>query len=70
MQAESMHRRFYSAPLSFCRIVGLDAHNAFRKVGTLCNSKVQLAKRRARSYRNTIYFLCGKMKFDYSLYFI
>ena len=39
------------------------------------NSKVQLAKRRARGYRNTdnfinmIYFLCGKMKFDYPLYF-
>lgn len=39
------------------------------------NSKVQLAKRRARGYRKTgnfinmIYFLCGKMKFDYPLYF-
>lgn len=39
------------------------------------NSKVQLAKRRARGYRNTgnfinmIYFLCGKLKFDYPLYF-
>jgi len=39
------------------------------------NSRVQLAKRRARGYRNTgnfinmIYFLCGKMKFDYPLYF-
>ena len=39
------------------------------------NSKVQLAKRRARGYRNTgnfinmIYFLCGKMEFDYPLYF-
>lgn len=39
------------------------------------NSKVQLAKRRARGYRNTknfinmIYFLCGKMKFDHPLYF-
>jgi transposase len=38
------------------------------------NSKVQLAKRRARGYRRTenfinmIYFLCGKMKFDYPLY--
>lgn len=38
------------------------------------NSKVQLAKRRARGYRNLdnfinmIYFLCGKMKFDYPLY--
>ena len=37
------------------------------------NSKVQLAKRRARGYRNTenfinmIYFLCGKLKFDYPL---
>jgi len=35
----------------------------------------QLAKRRARGYRNInnfinmIYFLCGKMKFDYPLYF-
>ena len=39
------------------------------------NSKVQLAKRRARGYRNTgnfinmIYFLCGKLKFDYPLQF-
>lgn len=39
------------------------------------NSKVQLAKRRARGYRNIknfinmIYFLCGKMKFTYPLYF-
>lgn len=39
------------------------------------NSKVQLAKRRARGYRNLnnfinmIYFLCGKLKFDYPLYF-
>ena len=39
------------------------------------NSKVQLAKRRARGYRNInnfinmIYFLCGKLKFDYPLYF-
>lgn len=38
------------------------------------NSKVQLAKRRARGYRRTenfinmIYFLCGKLKFDYPLY--
>jgi transposase len=37
------------------------------------NSKVQLAKRRARGYRNTgnfinmIYFLCGKLKFAYPL---
>jgi transposase len=37
------------------------------------NSKVQLAKKRARGYRNTgnfinmIYFLCGKLKFDYPL---
>ena len=35
------------------------------------NHKIQLAKRRARGYRNTsnyinmIYFLCGKLKFDY-----
>ncbi|MDR0575848.1 MAG: transposase [Tannerella sp.] len=35
------------------------------------NSKIQLAKRRARGYRNTqnfinmAYFLCGKLKFDY-----
>nr|WP_300371098.1 transposase [Methyloprofundus sp.] len=34
------------------------------------NSKIQLAKRRAKGYRNInnfinmIYFLCGKMKFD------
>lgn len=39
------------------------------------NSKVQLAKRRARGYRNIknfinmICFLCGKMKFDHPLYF-
>lgn len=38
------------------------------------NNKVQLAKRRARGYRctenfiNMIYFLCGKLKFDYPLY--
>ena len=38
------------------------------------NSKIQLAKRRARGYRRTenfinmIYFLCGKLKFDYPLY--
>jgi len=37
------------------------------------NNKVQLAKRRARGYRCTknfihmIYFLCGKLKFDYPL---
>jgi len=37
------------------------------------NSKVQLAKRRARGYRctknfiNMIYFLCGKLEFDYPL---
>lgn len=39
------------------------------------NSKIQLAKRRARGYRNPqnfinmIYFICGKLKFDYPLYF-
>jgi len=39
------------------------------------NSKIQLAKGRARGYRNInnfinmIYFLCGKLKFDYPLYF-
>lgn len=38
------------------------------------NSKIQLAKKRARGYRNIknfinmIYFLCGKLKFDYPLY--
>lgn len=38
------------------------------------NNKIQMAKRRARGYRNTdnfinmIYFLCGKLKFDYPLY--
>ena len=38
------------------------------------NSKIQLAKKRARGYRNTtnfinmIYFNCGKLKFDYPLY--
>lgn len=37
------------------------------------NSKIQLAKRRARGYRNInnfinmVYFLCGKLKFDYPL---
>lgn len=40
------------------------------------NSKIQLAKRRARGYRkienfiHMIYFLCGKLKFNYPLYFI
>jgi transposase len=39
------------------------------------NHKVQLAKRRARGFRNIdnfinmIYFLCGKLKFNYPLYF-
>ncbi|MDD5463269.1 MAG: transposase [Methylococcales bacterium] len=39
------------------------------------NSKIQLAKRRAGGYRNInnfinmIYFVCGKLKFDYPLYF-
>src|SRR5699024_5719297 len=38
------------------------------------NAKIQLAKKRARGYRNTtnfinmIYFICGKLKFDYPLY--
>ena len=38
------------------------------------NSKIQLAKKRARGYQNTrnfinmIYFICGKLKFDYPLY--
>jgi len=38
------------------------------------NSKIQLAKKRARGYRNMnnfinmIYFICGKLKFDYPLY--
>jgi transposase len=38
------------------------------------NNKIQLAKRRARGYRNIdnfinmIYFLCGKLKFDYPQY--
>jgi transposase len=38
------------------------------------NSKIQLAKKRARGYRNTtnfinmIYFVAGKLKFDYPLY--
>jgi len=37
------------------------------------NRKIQMAKRRARGYRNTdnfinmIYFLCRKLKFDYPL---
>jgi transposase len=40
------------------------------------NSKIQLAKKRARGYRNIenfinmIYFTCGKLKFDYPLYSI
>jgi transposase len=40
------------------------------------NSKIQLAKKRARGYRNIsnfinmIYFIAGKLKFDYPLYFI
>jgi transposase len=39
------------------------------------NSKIQLAKRRARGFRNIanfknmIYFLCGKLKFSYPCYF-
>jgi transposase len=39
------------------------------------NHKVQLAKRRARGYRNIvnfinmIYFLCGKLQFSYPRYF-
>ncbi|MGB4664797.1 MAG: transposase, partial [Bacteroidales bacterium] len=38
------------------------------------NNKIQLAKRRARGYRNInnfinmIYFLCAKLKFDYPHY--
>jgi len=38
------------------------------------NNKIQMAKRRARGYRNTdnfinmIYFLCGKLKFNYPFY--
>ncbi|MBA3987356.1 MAG: ISL3 family transposase [Flavobacteriales bacterium] len=38
------------------------------------NSKIQLVKKRARGYRNTtnfinmVYFICGKLKFDYPLY--
>jgi len=38
------------------------------------NSKIQLAKKRARGYRNInnfinmIYFICSKLKFDYPLY--
>lgn len=38
------------------------------------NPKIQPAKKRARGYRNTkdfinmIYFICGKLKFDYPLY--
>ena len=38
------------------------------------NSKIQLAKRRARGYRcvknliNMVYFLCGKLTFDYPSY--
>jgi len=39
------------------------------------NNKVQLAKRRARGFRNIdnfinmIHFLCGKLKYDYPRYF-
>jgi transposase len=39
------------------------------------NSKIQITKRRARGYRsrksfiNMIYLLCGKLKFNYPLYF-
>ena len=38
------------------------------------NSKIQLAKKRARGHQNIrnfinmIYFICGKLKFDYPLY--
>jgi transposase len=40
------------------------------------NSKIQLAKKRAPGYRNIqnfinmIYFISGKLKFDYPQYFI
>ncbi|MGB5989780.1 MAG: transposase [Marinifilaceae bacterium] len=40
------------------------------------NSKIQLAKKRAKGYRNIdnfiymIYFTCGKLKFDYPPYSI
>ncbi|PZX38983.1 transposase [Nonlabens dokdonensis] len=40
------------------------------------NSKIQLAKKRVKGYRNVknfinmIYFNCGKLKFDYPLYLI
>jgi len=40
------------------------------------NNKIQLAKRRARGYRNIenfinmIYFICGKLKFDYPYYLL
>lgn len=40
------------------------------------NSKIQLAKKRARGYRNTqnfinmIYFICGKLKFNCPLYLV
>jgi transposase len=38
------------------------------------NSKIQIGKKRARGYRSTtnfinmVYFICGKLKFDYLLY--
>jgi len=40
------------------------------------NNKIQLAKRRARGYRNItnfinmIYFIAGKLKFNYPQYYI
>jgi len=52
----------------------VESHLSFRLLEGI-NNKVQLAKRRARGYRNIdnfinmIHFLCGKLKYDYPRYF-
>ena len=55
-------------------IINYTAHKITNGVLEGTNSKIQLAKRRARGYRNTnnfinmIYFIAGKLKFNYPLY--
>jgi hypothetical protein len=50
----------------------LDFDDCFRGYAVVfIDNKIQMAKRRARGYRNIdnfinmIYFLCGKLRFDY-----
>lgn len=56
-------------------IIEFAASNITNGVLEGINSKVQLAKRNARGFRNMdnfinmIYFMCGKLKFDYPRYF-